>query len=94
MVHRIVTLVLLAILAIVHAQLWLGSYSMDHVQEMRTHIAQIQASNEVARVENNRLASEVTDLRDGKDMVEEKARSELGMVKPDEILVQLSPRRP
>ena len=33
MVHRIVTLVLLAILAIVHAQLWLGSYSMDHVRD-------------------------------------------------------------
>ena len=90
MVHRIVTLVLLAILAIVHAQLWLGSYSMDHVQEMRTQIAQIKSSNEVARLENNRLSSEVSDLRDGKDMVEEKARSELGMVKPNEIYVQVT----
>ena len=90
MVHRIVTLVLLAILAIVHAQLWLGSYSMDHVQDMRTQIAQIKASNEVARQENNRLTSEVADLREGKDMVEEKARSELGMVKPNEIYVQVT----
>ncbi|WP_291588582.1 FtsB family cell division protein [Comamonas sp. UBA7528] len=90
MVHRIVTLVLLAILAIVHAQLWLGSYSMDHVQEMRTQIAQIKAANEVARLENNRLTSEVSDLREGKDMVEEKARSELGMVKPNEIYVQIT----
>lgn len=90
MVHRIVTLVLLAILAIVHAQLWLGSYSMDHVQEMRTQIAQIQSANDVARLENNRLNSEVADLREGKDMVEEKARSELGMVKPNEIYVQVT----
>jgi len=90
MVHRIVTLVLLAILAIVHAQLWLGSYSMDHVREMRTQIAQIKAANEVAQAENNRLTSEVTDLREGKDMVEEKARSELGMVKPNEIYVQIT----
>ena len=89
MVQRIVTLVLLAILAIVHAQLWLGSYSMDHVRDMRTQIAQIKASNEAARLENNRLGSEVTDLRDGKDMVEEKARSELGMVRPNEIFVQI-----
>ncbi|MEG3001200.1 MAG: septum formation initiator family protein, partial [Comamonas sp.] len=36
------------------------------------------------------LTSEVTDLRDGKDMVEEKARSELGMVKPKEIYVQVT----
>ena len=90
MVHRIVTLVLLAILAIVHAQLWLGSYSMDLVQEMRMQIAQIKSANEVARAENSRLASEVADLRDGKDMVEEKARSELGMVKPGEIYVQVT----
>lgn len=90
MVQRIVTLVLLAILVIIHAQLWLGSYSMDHVQEMRTQIAQIKASNEVARQETNRLASEVADLREGKEMVEEKARSELGMVKQGEIFVQVS----
>ena len=90
MVQRIVSLVLLAILAIVHAQLWLGSYSMDHVRELRTQIARIKAANEVARLENNRLASEVNDLREGKDMVEEKARSELGMVKPNEIYVQIS----
>ena len=90
MVHRIVTLVLLASLAIVHAQLWLGSYSMDRVQEMSTQIAQIKAANEVALQENNRLGSEVTDLREGKDMVEEKARSELGMVKPNEIFVQIT----
>jgi cell division protein FtsB len=36
----------------------------------------------------------VGDLRDGLEMVEEKARSELGMVRPDEIFVQLNPARP
>ena len=42
---------------------------------------------------NERLASEVRDLKEGLEMVEEKARVELGMVKPDEILVQVSPVR-
>ena len=90
MVQRIVTLVLLSLLGLVHAQLWLGSYSMDHVEELRTQIAQIKAANEVARQENNRLTSEVTDLREGGEMVEEKARSELGMVKPNEVYVQVT----
>lgn len=90
MVQRIVTLVLLAILGIVHAQLWLGSYSMDHVQELRTQIAQIKASNEVAKQANMRLASEVADLREGKDSIQEKARSELGMVKQGEIYVHIT----
>ena len=43
---------------------------------------------------NALLAAEVNDLKEGLEMVEEKARLELGMIKPDEILVQLStPRR-
>ena len=46
--------------------------------------------NQQAQGENERLASEVRDLKEGLDMVEEKARSELGMVKPNEIFVQFS----
>ena len=42
---------------------------------------------------NQRLAAEVDDLRQGLEMVEERARADLGMVKPDEILVQYAPRR-
>jgi cell division protein FtsB len=39
------------------------------------------------------VAAEVSDLKEGLEMVEEKARAELGMVRPDEILVQVSARR-
>jgi cell division protein FtsB len=39
---------------------------------------------------NERLESEVRDLKEGLDMVEEKARGELGMVKPNEIFVQIA----
>ena len=39
---------------------------------------------------NAQLAAEVRDLKEGLDMVEEKARSELGMVKPNEIFVQVN----
>ena len=37
------------------------------------------------------LQAEVSDLKEGLEMVEEKARSELGMTKPDELLVVLTP---
>jgi cell division protein FtsB len=43
-----------------------------------------------ARARNARLAAEVSDLKEGLEMVEEKARAELGMVRPDEILVQVT----
>ena len=52
------------------------------------------AANTAAKTRNSRLDAEVRDLKEGLEMVEEKARFELGMVKPDEILVQVStPRR-
>ncbi len=93
MTPRIVPLVLLLLLAGVHAQLWTGRGSLAHVQEMQEKIATQKAANEQARLANDRLASEVQDLRDGLDMVEEKARSELGMVKPNEIYVQIAGNR-
>ena len=46
-----------------------------------------------ARERNARVTAEVTDLKEGLEMVEDKARSELGMIKPDEVLVQVSKRR-
>ncbi len=93
MTPRIVPLVLLLLLAGVHAQLWTGRGSLAHVQEMQEKIAAQKAANEKARLANERLSSEVQDLRDGLDMVEEKARSELGMVKPNEIYVQIAGNR-
>ena len=39
------------------------------------------------------VSAEVNDLREGLEMVEEKARSELGMLRPDEVLVQMTKRR-
>lgn len=92
MVSRIVTVVLLSLLAITHAQLWLGAGSMDRVTELRAQINELHATNAQARKENERLSSEVADLRDGQDSIQEKARSELGMVRPNEIYVQIMRR--
>ena len=47
---------------------------------------------QAARLVNEQLSSEVDDLKAGLGMVEERARMELGMVKPNEIFVQVSPR--
>ena len=95
MVSRLVPLLLLALLAAIHVQLWAGRGSMQHVHALRQRIAEQQAANDLARQENERLASEVQDLKDGLETIEEKARSELGMVKQGEIFVQVvhSPTR-
>ena len=80
MVSRIVPVILLALLAALHAQLWLGRGSVPRVNAMQRQIDVQKAANEQARQVNARLTSEVHDLKEGLDMVEEKARSELGMV--------------
>lgn len=89
---RLVPVVLLALLAVLHAQLWLGRGSTPRVQEMQRQLDEQIAANDRARQANERLNSEVHDLKEGLDMVEEKARSELGMVKPNEVYVHYMPR--
>jgi cell division protein FtsB len=90
---RWTTVIIAALLAMVHADLWFGKGNMPYVMSLRKQLEEQRAANEVARERNARVAAEVSDLKEGLEMVEEKARSELGMVKPDEILVQVSTRR-
>ena len=91
---RLVTVALLALIALVHAELWFGKGGVPRVMELQAKLAGQQAANDLARERNHQLDAEVRDLKEGLEMVEEKARFELGMVKPDEILVQVStPRR-
>jgi cell division protein FtsB len=88
---KLVTLGLLILLALVQAELWAGKGGRSHVVQLQLQLQAQQQANDTARLRNQRLAAEVGDLKEGLEMVEEKARSELGMVKPDEILVQLRP---
>ena len=88
--NRWVPALLIALLVVVHAQLWFGRGSVGNVAEMQRKLQQQQASNVQAQHANEQLASEVSDLKEGLETVEEKARSELGMVKPNEILVNVA----
>jgi cell division protein FtsB len=90
MANRLVPALLIALLAVVHAQLWFGRGSVGNVATLQRKLEEQKARNLQAQQANERLASEVRDLKEGLDMVEEKARSELGMVKPNEIFVQIA----
>ena len=91
---RLVTAALLLLIALVHAELWFGKGGVPRVMELQARLDVQNSSNEAASVRNAQLLAEVSDLKEGLEMVEEKARRELGMVKPDEILVQIStPKR-
>ena len=90
MARRAVPVALLLLLAIVHAQLWFGRGSIGAVSTLQGKLDAQRAANLQAQHTNERLANEVRDLKEGLEMVEEKARSELGMVKPYEIFVNIS----
>jgi len=87
--NRFVPALLVALLVLVHAQLWFGRGSIASVSALRQQLETQKAANLQAQQANERLASEVRDLKEGLEMVEERARMELGMVKPNEIYVQI-----
>ena len=88
--NRLVPLALATLLLILHAQLWVGRGSIPNVAALLQQLESQRDRNERARQANERLAAEVRDLKEGLEMVEEKARFELGMVRPNEILVQIT----
>ncbi len=92
MTNRVVPFVLIVLLVVIHAQLWVGRGSLPNVTALQRKVDQQKSANAQARLVNEQLASEVQDLRAGLGMVEERARIELGMVKPNEIFVQVTPR--
>ena len=81
---------LIALLVIFQAQLWLGRGSIPNVRQMEQQHSEQLDRNQQAKVRNAQLEAEVRDLKEGLEIVEEKARTELGMVKPNEIFVQVT----
>ncbi|MDO9437796.1 septum formation initiator family protein [Hydrogenophaga sp.] len=90
MARRFIPALLIALLVIVHAQLWLGRGSLPRVASLKQQLATQEVANRDAQLRNDQLVSEVNDLQEGLGMVEELARQELGMVKPNEIFVQIA----
>lgn len=86
---RLITLALAALLLLIQYPLWLGKGGWLRVADWEAQVAVAQKHNEELRARNAKLDSEVRDLKDGTGAVEERARFELGMVKQNEIFVQV-----
>jgi len=81
-------LLLLLLLALQY-RLWTGNGSLAEVQALRDEISAQKAELEQLRARNQVLEAEVIDLHEGLDALEERARSELGMIKRGEIFLQV-----
>lgn len=91
---RLLTLILVGLLGLIQYPLWLGKGGWLRVWELDRQLDAQRAGNERLRARNGALDSEVRDLRQGQIAVEERARYELGMIRADELFVQLSERPP
>jgi cell division protein FtsB len=88
--NRWVPVVLIALLLIIQGQLWFGRGSLPNVAMLSRQLEEQKQHNTQALQANERLEAEIQDLKEGLEIVEEKARSELGMVKANEIYVQIA----
>ncbi len=89
-VPRIVFVVLTMVLVLLQIQIWTGHGSVHSVAEMKSQLAHQQERNAQLEQEIARTQSEIQDLKEGLSTVEEKARYEMGMVKQNELFVQIA----
>ena len=85
--------VLAALLLLVQADLWFGKGNLRYVMGLQMQLDAQLAHNAQAAERNARVEAELNDLVEGLEIVEERARMDLGMVRPDEIFVQLTAPR-
>jgi len=86
---RIITLILVVLLVLLQYPLWLGRGGWLKVWDLNRQVAAQQQINRQTEARNALLDAEVRDLKQGTAAVEERARSELGMLKSDEIFYQI-----
>ncbi len=80
---------LLLVLALLQYRLWFSDGGMREVSELRAEIAAQRKENESLRERNRTLAAEVQDLKKGTVAIEERARTDLGMIGKGETFYQV-----
>ena len=86
---RILAYVLIALIVALQYPMWLGKGGWLQVREYDRKVEKQRAANEKLKARNEALDADVRDLKTGSEAIEERARSELGMIKHDEVLFQL-----
>ena len=86
---RLISISLALLLVLIQYPLWLGTGGWMHVRELEHQVLLAHQKNDELRARNAKLYSEVQDLKEGTGAIEERARYELGMIKNDEIFIQV-----
>ncbi len=90
---RALLAILVLILALLLMKVWLGEGGLRDVRRLELRVEEQAQENEALAQRNRQLQADVEDLRQGLEAVEERARSELGMIKENEEFYQVVPAR-
>ncbi|UNK41535.1 cell division protein FtsB [Luteimonas sp. S4-F44] len=85
----VVMLMLTVLLGWLQYRLWYGVGGTTQVEELRARVEAQARQNEGLQQRNDALAAEVADLKSGEAAIEERARGELGMIKPGETFYRV-----
>ncbi len=88
---RLLLVVMIALVGLIQYPLWMGRGGWFSVWDMQAQVADQRMINEGLTARNVALAAEIEDLRTGTEASEERARSELGMMRQGEVFVQVLP---
>ncbi|HEX9139876.1 MAG TPA: cell division protein FtsB [Steroidobacteraceae bacterium] len=83
--------VLMVVLVMLHYRLWLSADGVSEVLRLKSAVAAQRAENNRLSERNSQLAAEVRDLKQGFSALEERARSDLGMIASNETFFQVAP---
>ncbi len=86
---RAATLILVVLLLLLQYPMWLGKGSWLNAWNLNHQLEVQQQINQQAKTRNSLLDAEVRDLKQGTAAIEERARSDLGMIKRDEVFYQV-----
>jgi len=86
---KVLGLILFVLIVLLQYSLWQGKGSWNRVWETSQKVASQKEANQKNEIRNGVLEAEVQDLKKGLVAIEERARSELGMIKQDEIFFQV-----
>ena len=86
---RIILGILVLLFVLLQYDLWVGEGSLASAWRLQQSVKAQQQQNDGLKERNAALAAEVVDLKQGQDAIEERARSELGMIKDGETFIQV-----
>lgn len=86
---KILALVLLVLLVWLQYKIWLQDGGIPEVLQLQTEVETVKTEVDKLKERNSSLDAEVQDLKKGLDAIEERARSEMGMIKQGEVYYQV-----